>query len=406
MQPISSSSNDPLHRFSPEFRLVLLCLQWPHTDARLRAIAAAAQTVHDWQHVDLIAARHRVVGLVYMGLSAAHVTLPQETASHLKERANAQTRFGFLLTMETARIGKALAADGIQPIFLKGSALTQAIYGNTSLRFSKDVDLLVAPEQVPAAVRVLQAAGFVPTNPQSAEPQHLPTWIRYGKAMDWHAPASGIYLELHWRLTDLPLLRSAVPEASLQQVTIAPGEQVSTLAGDALIAYLCVHGASHGWGRLKWLADVFALLPQDDPEAVEALFRRTLSLDAGRAVAQAMLLCRDLLGLSIGRVAYATEDDHTTAFLRTSVLRLLRRGNEVAEVHQQPFGTTGVYLSRFLIGSGSDAILSEARTWTHRPEDVAQWTLPHSLLFLLPLKQLGRWIARRIRHGGRSLPHE
>lgn len=68
--------------------------------------------------------------------------------------------------------------------------------------------------------------------------------------------ASALFLELHWRLTD---------------------KRARPILGDGeLFAYLCLHGARHGWARLKWLADVAAWL------AARYRTRSKLSIEAPR----------------------------------------------------------------------------------------------------------------------------
>ena len=44
-----------------------------------------------------------------------------------------------------------------------------------------------------------------------------------------------------------------------------------TLADEPLYAYLCVHGASSAWFRLKWIADLNALLAGRTAEEIAAL---------------------------------------------------------------------------------------------------------------------------------------
>ena len=75
-----------------------------------------------------------------------------------------------------------------------------------------------------------------------------------------------------------------------------PGLQgLRTLGEEDLFAYLCMHGALHWWNRLKWLADVNALLASTPEDGVERLVRAAEARGAGRAAAQALLLCQRLL---------------------------------------------------------------------------------------------------------------
>jgi hypothetical protein len=66
-----------------------------------------------------------------------------------------------------------------------------------------------------------------------------------------------------------------------------------------LFAYLCPHGVLHWWHRPKWLADVNALLAQTLESGVERLVCAAEARGAGRAAAQAMLLCSRVMGTPI-----------------------------------------------------------------------------------------------------------
>ena len=84
--------------------------------------------------------------------------------------------------------------------------------------------------------------------------------------------------------------------AASRVVPLTGARGLRTLGEEDLFAYLCMHGALHWWNRLKWLADINALLAAAPEDGVERLFRAAEARGAGRAAAQAMLLCRRLLG--------------------------------------------------------------------------------------------------------------
>ena len=72
-------------------------------------------------------------------------------------------------------------------------------------------------------------------------------------------------------------------------VAAGGARSIATLADPEHYAYLCTHGALHGWARLKWLADVDALIAVSDLGAT-ALHERASALGAGRASAVALAL--------------------------------------------------------------------------------------------------------------------
>jgi hypothetical protein len=85
-----------------------------------------------------------------------------------------------------------------------------------------------------------------------------------------------------------------------QEVEVAPGITLPTLARDEVFAYLCVHGASSAWFRLKWIADLSALLSTCRVEEIERLYQRSQHLGAGRAATQALLLSATTFGTAAG----------------------------------------------------------------------------------------------------------
>lgn len=395
-----------LKRYTPEFRLVLACLRWPLREKELLAIADAAEAVHDWNHMLRVATRHRVAGLVSSGLKRAEYRLPPLPAAEFQRMSSMLALQAMALSIESLRLSQALAARRIDALFLKGTAVAMLAYGDVSVRHAKDIDLLVTRQSAEHAMHALRESGYLPVFDLDAVPaDRRDLWFRYAKSMDWIHTATGLQLELHWRLTDLQLLESAFDGDTRQRVIIAGARTLDTLECDRLLAYLCVHGASHGWMRLKWLADVYALLPSDDADACERVYRRLLELGAGRSAGQALLLCHDLLQLPLSAGLMRTlESDPLLRFLRRSALHLLTRGGEVDEVDDLPFGTTSVYMSRLMLVKELPLLISELRTWGYRPDELMKTRLPRPLLFLFPLIRLGAWLSGRLKHGGRS-PH-
>jgi len=69
-------------------------------------------------------------------------------------------RQGVFLQLITLRVMAMLADAGIRSTALKGPLLGEAIYEDPGRRLSSDIDLLVAPEQLQAAVEVVRGLGY------------------------------------------------------------------------------------------------------------------------------------------------------------------------------------------------------------------------------------------------------
>jgi hypothetical protein len=81
-------------------------------------------------------------------------------AQALEQALEAGRRRGAFLQLISLRIVAMLADAGIRGTPLKGPLLGEAIYGDPGRRLSGDIDLLVAPEQLRAAVEVVRELGY------------------------------------------------------------------------------------------------------------------------------------------------------------------------------------------------------------------------------------------------------
>jgi hypothetical protein len=81
-------------------------------------------------------------------------------AAAVESAIDAGRRHGAFLQLVSLRISAMLADAGIRCRALKGPLLGEAIYGDPGRRLSSDIDLLVAPEQLQAAVEVVRGLGY------------------------------------------------------------------------------------------------------------------------------------------------------------------------------------------------------------------------------------------------------
>jgi hypothetical protein len=396
-----------LAKVSPEFCLVAACLRWPFAPETLEHIGACGHNVQNWDRVLRIARRHRVFGLLSRGLRRAGIKPPPQIAIEVEQATSSQTRQTMSFALESIRLQSLFRDADIDVVFLKGAALTMLAYGDFGLRHAKDIDLVIKEQDAKAAGELLALAGYMPRfhlERMSAAQQDL--WRRHSKGMEWFHPVKYVELELHWRLTDMPSAWNELPPPDQRQlVSVGGATPLSTLANDRLFAFLCIHGAAHGWSRLKWLADIHALLPRDRPGEIERLYRRSAEVGARRAAGQALLLCRDLLGLQLAPALQAElEGDWLLRLLRRAALLTILRGGSEREIYDMEFGTSFVYLSRFLLVDGWRPFLSEIMQRLYPPDLVATSRLPRGLIVLFPLFRLVRWVSSRVvRHSDRQI---
>jgi hypothetical protein len=384
-------------RLSREFELVAACCRRPvdaSLDARIRALAERV----DWPRVARIAGRHRVEGLVRDALRRAEVAPPEAEAEALRDAAGRIARQSLALAAESLRLRSLFDAAGMDLVFLKGVTLGQVAWGSIGLKMGWDIDLLVAPADVAAAAALLERQGYaltVPAGPRARD--RLDFWHLHWKESVWTHPASGITVELHSALSDNPaLLRGVGPASPRQEVGVGGGRTLATLATEPLFAYLAIHGASSAWFRLKWIADVGALLAPFPPDEIEPLYRRAEALGAGRAAALALLLCHRLFETPLPPALLAElRRDRATRWMLALSLRKLAGRAEAKELDQARLGTATIHLLQLGLAKGLRFKLGELRRQLVSPYDRMAVPLPRPLAFLYPAVFLLRRLRRR-----------
>jgi len=225
----------------------------------------------DWSKVAAMAAAHRLESLLAWRADPDGWAVPEAVASDWDKarRAAALHSLGFQAALRLA--GERLDAAGIDWVALKGVALAWRDYPAPELRPMRDIDILVARDEVLRAAEVLAAAGFVmPRTDDMADAAAVAEALRQDKHLPplEHA-ALGVTLELHHALSDPPE-RHGYHSPQLDPAAMLAGRQTAQIGGAAvpcpasedLLAHLMVHalyGHRLDCGPLV-LADIHFLL--------------------------------------------------------------------------------------------------------------------------------------------------
>lgn len=381
-------------RVAAEFLLAVACCRWPPSQARNMAVRAAAARV-DWNEFLRVLRRQRVVGLVSDALAAAGVDLPVPIAGQLASRVQRNARNNLTLAAEVGRLVRIFKAVQIQVVALKGVALAQLVYGSLGAKHNRDIDFLVPADRAEAAMALLEREGYALVSPakQLSDKQRRAV-VHYAREVEFAHRDGNVRLDLQWRLADNPLLLHGIDAfAATQNITFADGTGVATLAPDDLFAYLCVHGAYHAWSRLKWLADLNALLAAKDTD-IAHLYRHAQSVGAGLCAGQALLLCHGLFDLELPpAVAAELQGNRRILKLRKIALQAMTRPQ--AKKPGIAALSAGLH-TQFLLGRGLAFFAAQCRIASVGIFDVVALPLPPSLQFLYPLLRVPLWLWRRV----------
>jgi hypothetical protein len=234
----------------------------PSAPQDLAAVLSPSALDLDWTAFLDLVARHRVTSLVAARLpSLADLGAPEGVVARFEERRRRAAMANLRMIAEARSVGRLLETGGLRALHLKGPALSVVAFGEATLRDGRDVDLLVAPEDVAHADRLLLAAGHRRIKPDDRYGPLSRFYARYAHERVYVSPG-GVAIEVKSRLHGLTGLWSpSAADLFAEAVTVdVAGEGLATIGPAHLLPYLALHGAHHGWFRLKWLADVAALL--------------------------------------------------------------------------------------------------------------------------------------------------
>ena len=391
--------------FSPEFRLAAACAMWPPSDRRIEAIRVAATGGLDWPRFLRVALRHRVVGLVHDGLTRARLDLPPAIAQKIGAQSTQLVSESLAMAAEALRLQRLFDEADLPVLFVKGASLAMLAFGTLGLSSGQDIDLLVPLETLPAASALVARAGYRRFDPPlDLSDAQLRLLLPMRKDLGFVHQATGLRIELHWRLFLNPYAMAGASFMAASRIVPLNGTQgLRTLGEEDLFAYLCMHGALHWWNRLKWLADVNALVVSMPEDGVERLVRAAEAMGAGRAAAQALLLCQRLFQTPLPTFMTATLDKSVTMrWLEATALNAMTKGQGEYDPHEVRFGTTRGSLSTFLLSRGWRYHLAELSVQLTNPTDVLTIPLPKPLQFLYPVLRLPLWAWRHaVQHGAR-----
>jgi len=342
----------------PEFRLLL---ELTHPSANIDQSKIISEIMSpqfdDKKFLDLVE-WHRVMPQVYHQLKEAKNGLPDDFFGHLKAMNSRCRMTSLSMSSWLARISRRLDTQNITFISLKGIGLSKHLYGEDGYRECRDIDILVAPEDVNSTERILFELGFVRIKPYAeATTKQLHYFNRHKKDREYFHPEDGILLELHWRLIEVdhpfnPSLSELMATGSSISVH---GEKIASMSGVHLWLYQCLHGSLAGWYRMRWICDIALLLCFHQPDwehllelADQYQCRNSLAEAVGLACALYELPVPELVHPSIQRSRSVQRNIERSANRLFNMLMIC--GDLIAYARRIAFCAPASSLLKYLLG--------------------------------------------------------
>ncbi|MEZ2347787.1 nucleotidyltransferase family protein [Terriglobus sp. RCC_193] len=377
--------------FSPEFQLAIACIL-PQGDARSQRMERLLEAGIDWPLMLRVLERHRIAGLATTALRPYADGIPAETWQVLQQAMRRDGMENLRQAMASRSAVEALARSGVACAVLKGVTVGQLAYGSETIRHSRDIDMVILPEDIWKADDVLRGMGYRREMPE-------PDWSReriqrsqlHQKHFGYFHDQHKMKLELHARLCNNRFLTPLHfdPKRVMLVKLAGCGVSLPTLPIRDLVLHLCLHGTSHSWMRLKWLADIVALLHTWSAAELQELAAYAKECRLERQLAQAVALSEALCDASLpitfppsNRVKIATR----------LAVSILSAGQGADDPYSHMFNTSFIELSQFLVSHN-------ARSLAAQVGDLATsggYYSNHNIVAVAPKRML-EWLQKRTR---------
>lgn len=178
--------------------------------------------------------------------------------------------------------------------WLKGHSLTAKLYATSTSRYAGDLDVLLKSRAavIHAALALLAEGWRFNASKNTTLEKSLQQHLKLHKDFPLSHPQHGT-LELHYRVTatDTPL--STAYETWLWQ------ENSQEFSSEEFL-YLCYHGATTAYHRLKWLYDIHLYITRWVTSSnLNALIRKAEKLDCTRPLLLSSLLAHQIFNTPV-----------------------------------------------------------------------------------------------------------
>ncbi len=297
---------------SAEFQLMLATLRVD--SARELAMRSALQQSLEWQRLQQLASYHGVLPLVYARLKEVAPEMVPPAAMHTMaafRKAN-ELRVA-LMSRDLTNVVRALEAEAIPVLCIKGPTLATRLHGDPALRCFGDLDILVAQGDYARAEAVLHKLGVQPVANDSFSAQE--TTVREftpEREREFIFAHHQYIIELHWRLAtrEFPRALETTGLFARSQQVLLHGQPLSTLSDLDIAVHLCLHGTQHCWGKLNHLVDFASALCLLNATGWEEFLEATHRQGLFRSLSVAAPLCHELLGVDLPEKALERGSRH------------------------------------------------------------------------------------------------
>jgi hypothetical protein len=351
----------------------------------------------NWDHFLQLAIYHRVYPIIYLRFKKNRNNwVPQYVINTLHQEYIKNTYQMLNLSAEMERINELFKGNNIRLLFLKGPVIAKDLYGDISLRTSRDLDILIPLKDVEKAESLLINYGY------KRKEVATPFWKLRNHHVTYLHPYKGIIIEIHWRLHPQSINEPSFDDLwERRRVSSISSYSLHYLGNEDLFFYLVAHGARHGWFRLRWLLDINQILNKKNYiESDGNTINKFVDLHLGGKInylGQALILVSVLFQTSVNpKMKWVTEIMGARKLTKKTINYISKRAKYNSILSEEDFAKNQKrYL--FTMKSSYQKLIFILNLFYPNPKDAEALLLPRPLRFLyLPLRPF-LWAVRKKR---------
>ncbi len=287
---MQQSKTKHLSLFSPEFLLlcsVLSCI--------IHKNELIWDTRVDYSKLKKLISKNNLSAMLYAHKNEFLVLKPIEeflqSASKKSLIKHLQLKADFL------KLWDILNQNQLKVTVYKGHYLIDAIYNQSNLRTSTDIDILIEPKDLWIVKDLLLSLGYNLVIPEYNLPEKKATIFKKIENEIAFFTPNGSLVDLHFKLFKNPYYLKTTEWKTIE--TIYEGRKMQVLCMPNIFVYLIVHGKKHDWSRLKWLLDIvqfYSIFKEEDWVEVDKII---IENDLQNVLYETLKLCEVLLRAEI-----------------------------------------------------------------------------------------------------------
>lgn len=184
---------------------------------------------------------------------------PELMAKLKSQRLQTAKNYLFLKSAANSFSAHLLEPAGVVHAFFKGTAFADQFYKEPSMRHARDIDVLIARQDLASVVDRALALGYGLYGEEAAmQAADRAYYLTIADEISLRSP-HGAHIEVHTQLDKTGVLFDT-KKVMLQTEACEGSNFRRRLPSWLHLIYLCLHHTRHRWSHLHWLADLDAAL--------------------------------------------------------------------------------------------------------------------------------------------------